>query len=295
MICLYDGNFKPLVIVWRPFRDVFRLFHQNWKVRTSLIDAFSTFFLLSNMKFLSTSFDLLTPVKVYQLNSTGHLSHSWRLYYDATVPYFGHAHLPYAVLGLVVLTLFVLLPSVLLILYPFCWFQRFLNLFPFRWYILHTFMDTFLGCYKDGTEPGTHDCRWFASVYFLGRLLAVAIGSLTLSSMLFSFFPMILTLIAILYIAIEPFKLNVADRSSVNAICILLLAIWFVCICGYNISMFKKPGLVTLFLLVAVLIALAGLLYVSVLILKWLYKQRKFGMIFLNRLYARRHGYDIIN
>ena len=111
-------------------------------------------FLLSNMKFLSVSFNLLAPVKIFQLNSTGHLAHSWRLYYDATVPYFGETHLPYVLLAIAVLTFFVILPTLLLIVYPFHWFQKLINVFPFRWCILHTFMDIFQGCYKDGTGQG---------------------------------------------------------------------------------------------------------------------------------------------
>ncbi len=138
------------------------------------------FFCHNYVKFLSVSFDLLAPVVVYQLSSSGKLTNSWGFFYDATVPYFGERNLPYAIPAIGVLTLFVILPTLLLILYPFRCFQKYLNLLPFRWYILHTFMDTFHGCYKDGTEPGTHDCRWFVSVPFLVRFTAMAIGLLTL-------------------------------------------------------------------------------------------------------------------
>ena len=137
----------------------------------------------------------------YELDSTGHLTHSWRLYYDADIPYFGEAHLPYALLGLLIVALLIILPLLLLILYPFRWFQKFLNLFPFRWYILHTFMDTFQGCYKDGTEPGTRDCRWFASIYFVLRFLLLMIGVSTLNPMFSLFAAMLLALAAILFIS----------------------------------------------------------------------------------------------
>ena len=86
--------------------------------------------------------DLLVPVTVYELNSTGHLSYSWRLYYNATIPYFGHQHLPYAILATGMLFLFVLFPVLLLTLYPFRWFQKLLNLFPIRWYVLYTLLWT---------------------------------------------------------------------------------------------------------------------------------------------------------
>ena len=38
LIHLYDRNFRPLVIIWKPFRAIF---HENWDIRTSLIDAFA--------------------------------------------------------------------------------------------------------------------------------------------------------------------------------------------------------------------------------------------------------------
>ena len=116
---------------------------------------------------------------MYQLNSSGHLSYTWRVFNDATMPYFGHQHLPYAILAIVVLVLFGLFPTVLLAVYPFRWFQKLLNLFPIRWYMLHT---SFQGAYTDGTEPGTHDCRWFASLGFIARYLMMLIGVSTFNS-----------------------------------------------------------------------------------------------------------------
>ena len=169
MIHLYDRNFRPLVMLWRPFGRIFSLFRDKWDIRSSVIDSFATFFLLSNVKFLSVAYDLLRSVWVNQLSFSGNFTHPLRMYYDATIPYFGSTHLPYAILAIAVLVVFVLLPVLILILYPFRWFQKILNVLPVRWHVLHTFMDSFQGCYKDGTEPGTRDCRWFASVFFIVR------------------------------------------------------------------------------------------------------------------------------
>ena len=110
LIKFHDRNTRLLVYFWKPFKAIFGVFGRNLNMRTSLIDAFATFFFLSNSKILSASFDLLTPMKIHQINSTGHMTHSWRLYYDATVPYFGEAHLPYAILAVAFCALFVLLP-----------------------------------------------------------------------------------------------------------------------------------------------------------------------------------------
>ena len=76
LIELHDRNFRPIVIIGWPLRRFFGLFQENWGVRSSLIDAFVTTFLLTNVKFQSVSFDLLTPVKVYHLNTTGNWTYS---------------------------------------------------------------------------------------------------------------------------------------------------------------------------------------------------------------------------
>ena len=203
LIHLHDRNFRPLLIIWKPFRAIFR---NNWDARTSLIDAFATFLVLSNVKLVSASCDLLAPVKVYQLNSTGNLSYSWRVFYNASLPYFGEEHLPYAVLAITVLILFLLLPILLFILYPFLWFQKFLNLFPVCWYILHTFMDSFQGCYKNGTRPGTRDCRWFASAAFIIRFLMFLIGIFTFNAMFYPLVSLLGCFYIIFFLTLEPFK-----------------------------------------------------------------------------------------
>ena len=158
LIKLYDRNFIPLVTVWRPFATFVSLFRRNWDIKTSLVDAFITFLYLSSIKFMSVSYDLLAPVQVKQLDSVGNVTESWHLYYDPTIPYFSKKHIPYAVLALSVLTLFVILPTLVLLLYPFACFHKVLNTLPIRQHMLHTFMDSFLSCYKDGTQPDTRDC-----------------------------------------------------------------------------------------------------------------------------------------
>ena len=82
LIVLYDKNYGLIRKMWEPFQQLFSLFKKNWNIRTSVIDAFSTFFLLSNIKFLTVSFDLLVPTKVYRLYPD-HYNYTWGLYYAA--------------------------------------------------------------------------------------------------------------------------------------------------------------------------------------------------------------------
>ncbi len=132
-----------------PFLILFTPFRKRWDIRTSVIDAFATFFLLSSVKFLSVSADLLVPTPVYEVYHN-HYNYTLGLYYAGDIEYFGPEHLPYGILSIVVLLVFIVLPILVLAVYPFRFFQRFLNMFPVNWYIFHTFMDLFQGCYKNG-------------------------------------------------------------------------------------------------------------------------------------------------
>ena len=104
LIELHAHNFRVIVWIWRPFHRCFARFRQQWNIRTSIVDAFATFLLLSNNKLLNVSFDLLTPTLVYNVNET---VVGIYLYYDASIEYFGtKKHLPYAILTVfVVITL----------------------------------------------------------------------------------------------------------------------------------------------------------------------------------------------
>ena len=284
LIRLYDRNFTPIVAIWKPFQAILSYTKRKIETRTTLIDPFCTFFLLSNVKLLSSCVDLLVPVTVYELNSTGHLTHSWRLYYNATIPYFGHQHLPYAILATGMLLLFVLLPVLLLTLYPFRWFQRFLNLFPIRWYILHTFMDSFQGCYKDGTEPGTHDYRWCASILFSLRYLAI----LTIGSVYVPIAIMVLVIVAMLFITLQPFKTNKKKLTHLHVTFILLLALGHTC----GIGTFTKHSAGAYAILVTTTVL--PLLYISAIIVHWGYTNCTFGVGVIWRLRAKRNGYETL-
>ena len=293
LIHLYDCNFKPIVVIWRPFQAVFGFFQGKIETRTSLIDAFCTFFFLTNIKLLSASIDILIPVHVYQLNSSGHLSYTWRVFNDATMPYFGHQHLPYAILAIVALVLFALFPTVLLVVYPFRWFQKLLNLFPIRWYTLHTFVDSFQGAYTNGTEPGTRDCRWFASLIFIARYAMMLIGVLTFSSCYFPLATMVLTIVAILLVEFQPFKQSMSHLTHIIVMFTSFLALSHVAALGYSLAgenlSHRMPFTGVLFISVSF-----PLLYVSGLIIHWLCSNRAFGVNIVRRLQARRHGYETL-
>ena len=74
-------------------------------------------------------------------------------------------------------------------------------------YTLHIFVDAFQGHYKDGTEPGTHDCRWFAGIYILGRILILyVIFGVTKNAVCYTFVGFSFMAIGMLIILLKPFK-----------------------------------------------------------------------------------------
>ena len=234
------------------------------------------------------AFDLLAPVTVYTLNnSISIVTKEPHLYYDATVRHFSLHHLPYAILGILVLLIFVVLPLLLLLVYPFCWFQRFLNLFPVRWHILHTFVDAFQGCYKDGTEPGTRDCRWFASAFLIIRLVLFLIGGL-FDAVAFPLVVIMLVLFTILLISIQPFKEKVRHYNKINICFLLLLTHWNML---FFINTSNDPHLKIPVIVIGTITTLLPILYILLIILHWIISHSRLGMALRRRIHFLRHGY----
>ena len=175
-IQLHARGCKPLVHLWRPFHKCCACISQRWSPSESLVHTFATFLLLSYSKILFVSFSLLTSGG-YTKNSSGDHVGLLITYYNATVPYFGTEHLPYALLAIFILAIFTVLPVLILLLYPTRVFQRCIGCCGTRWHALDAFVDAFQGYYKDGTN-GTPDWRYFSGLYLIFRILAI--GTYTL-------------------------------------------------------------------------------------------------------------------
>ena len=164
LVRLYDRNFRPLVLFWKPFGLLLSRFRKTFKVQHSLIHAFASFFLLSYYNFGIASYFLLSNVNICGINNTLIAVVS---YWDGTTSKFGDK---ISVLAVIMTTIFNLLPMVLMFVYPTRTFQKCLNCCGLRCLPLHIFMDAFQGCYKNGTE-GTRDYRYFAGIYLLFRFI----------------------------------------------------------------------------------------------------------------------------
>ena len=267
---LHDWGFRPIVWLWRPFHRCFVRFRRQWDIRTSLIDAFATFFLLSYVKLLSVSFDLLFPVSITDVN--GHTLSSMYLFLDATVEYFGKDHLPYGIVATVILVVFIICPVVLLCVYPCRCFQRCLNRCRFQCRVLHTFMDVFQGGYKDGTN-GTRDCRYFAAVYLMVRIATFVLFALTLSYSYFYLASSLFIVLAMSVAIVQPYKSN--TYNIVDSVLLLTPAFLYSSIMSFTvlhsqISLFNTNSVAIVFVCIALLVPL---LYITRTVLHWILKK----------------------
>ena len=291
LITLYDNNYRVVTIMWTPFRKLLSIFKRNWNVRTSLIDAFVTFFFLSNVKFLSVSCDLLQGIKIYKLYPD-HYNYTLGLFYAADVKYLSRdEHLPYAILAIISLFFFVFLPTLILTLYPFSLFQKFLNLFPFRWYILHTFVDSFCGCYKNGTQPGTRDYRWFASAFLilrLGHFIVYCLFDDVISPFIAA---LSLMLLASLVAAFQPFSSSLSHYNAINVVFLLFLAATLIAGSGAFLCLYMAPQYMFVFYILVSFLAAAPIMCVLAVSSYWSWK---FGVRIFSRIKARVRGYSHI-
>ena len=77
----------------------FSRFSKKLSIKTSLIQAFATFILLSYVKILNVSFDILTPGKRF-MNASGIEVGKQYWYYNGSLEYLGKDHIPYAILAI---------------------------------------------------------------------------------------------------------------------------------------------------------------------------------------------------
>ena len=286
LIEFHTYNFRFIVWIWRPIHKCFARFRQQWDIRTSTIDAFATFILLSNIKLLSVSFDLLTPTFVYNMNNT---VVGTFLYYDASVEYFGKKHLPYAVLAVFVVLIFILFPILLLLLYPMRCFQRSLDHCRVRWHALHIFIDAFQGCYKDGTN-GSLDCRYFAGLYLLMRLILFILFALTHSAYYYAVGILVLIGVAMLLAIFQPYKAEFSTYNAVDSVFILTLAMWYGTVLCLKIAAVKIRRLLKTSAIVSFLVATLPLLYFGVVILHWICTRRGVGQRLFQSIKGRIGG-----
>ena len=217
-VTLRDRGCKIIVQMWKPFHYLLARFQSRINLKTSLVDTFATLLLLSYVKIGYAAFYALAPTRLWSPDG----SYVWVVYIDPSLQYFGSFHAGYAIVALLLPFTVLLVPVIILFLYPCLCFQRCLNRLHLRSLTLHTFVDAFQGCYKDGTN-GTRDCRYFAALQLVLRLLSpLALFSTEelITSGILSFVALVLYIT--LFVITQPYKDAVYNRTDIPLLMVLL-------------------------------------------------------------------------
>ena len=213
LVKLHD-NFAIVVWLWRPFHKCLVLFRKQWNIRSYLINALTTFIVLSYVKILNVSFQFLTFSQAYNMTHVAVNKAYW--YYDGSVDLASKDYIPYLILAVLMLVIFNIVPLVLLFLYPFKCFQICLNKFTCTniQLTLQIFMDTFHGCYK-------HNMRHFAALYLAVRVLNLLFLSVFHYSLYFKMNQLIFVITLALVAKYQPNKCSRSNRVDV----VMLIAV----------------------------------------------------------------------
>ena len=226
LIKLYSKEYRVMMWIWKLIRWCIIKVNNTEDNKTSVINVFATFLILSYTKIMSVNFDLLAYTVT--IDSSGK-SIGRYLYYDASYIYFGKDHLPYGVIAIFLFVVMNFLPFIILLFYPMKWFQKCLNHLRLSKLALHIFVDSFSGHFKDGTEPGTRDCRYFAAFFLFIRIIIYAVYQASLTEICYGLFSLISTCITILLIIVQPYKrlyhnCNIATAIMFGILTMLILS-----------------------------------------------------------------------
>ena len=232
---LHGRNCKLLVVLWRPFHRCFVKLQRGWDKTSSVVDAFASFFLLSNSTLLYQVVTIYRCQILYTYSisneSDGHMIPGYK-HVLMFLPHIGCGHRPYPILifSTLLLLIFGIIPILLLVLYPFKSFRMCLSKCKMDTLFITIFVEKFHGYYRDGLNGG-RDMRSFSGLYYLMMILlssysAFEIKRLHISSPLY--YALIFLSFSLLMTIVRPYKhnyMNILDTlllAYATVICMLL-------------------------------------------------------------------------
>ena len=273
---LHSRGFKVVLFMWSPFHRFLFYFRKQWDIKSSLVDVFATFLLLSYNRLLDLSFSLLMFTKGF--NSKGQLVDNY-LFYDSSIAYFGKEHRFYGFFAIFVLVFFNFFPFLLLLFYPMQCFQKCLNHLQLNSIALRMFVDSFAGCYKDGTEPNTRDCRYFAALFFLFRVLNYVVFMCTYSAFYFFIFLTVVAFFCAVLVYVQPYKEIFSHHNTTTIVMLILVIVMCCCLSCLSYVELYMPEALPFMVVVCILVTCLPQVYVSCLVLKWIYNRKPWSKI----------------
>ena len=217
---LHGRNFKPFIILWRPFHSCFVRLRKGCNTKTDIINVFASFLYLTYSKLTYQSVQILNSQYIFK-NGTPYTKVTLN---DPSIPYMKRQHLPFAIISMLIWIVFVIPPALILFLYPtkaFNWCLTKCRLNGRPGVALKIFTEKFYGCYKDHLDGGC-DMRKFSVVYFVLRpfmLVLHLLRQLHISHHTWFYAIVIFAGLSVFTAYIKPYK-----QSYMNFVDTLLLA-----------------------------------------------------------------------
>ena len=269
------------IVQWmlKPFLRCCSYFRKEWQIRQTLIETLATFIVLSYVKILSISFELLCPTNIFDMNGEKSISF---LYSSGSVEIFKGEHIPFAMLAIFMLIVFNIMPLVLLCLYPTNCIQKVMNSCNCRWQTLHIYMDIFLGCYR--AKPTL--CKYFSVLYLFLRVTNIIVLATTLNSFYYPLAAVFALVATALVTIVQPYESHLYNK--IDTILLLVLVYSFVSLAAY-----VQPSAMVFRTTLIIMICLAAMILLAYIISVVVYQvmPHKFKQQFtlkINRLYQSR-------
>ena len=164
LIALHTRNNRTVVLLWWPFQTLLK--KTNINIGTdAVIQAFATLIFISSLINNITIYALFESVNT--MLSTNFTLYKTVLYFDTSVEQFSSTHIYCLFTASVLWIFFIILPSILLLVYPtriYQYLSRFIS--TRKQLAIMTFAETLNNCFKDGLN-GTRDYRSFSGIMLI--------------------------------------------------------------------------------------------------------------------------------
>ena len=211
---LHGRNYRIIHIIWSPFRICVKKLKITSVTSDAVVHAFATFILLSASTLSFNVIFVFNNIPV--LRSTDGTIHKKVMYNDPTITSFSREHILYCALAVVVTTFLVLIPSLLLCVYPTRIYGCLSRVVSGRKRLAITaFAEALNNCFKDGLN-GTRDYRALAgfilAVIFVGGLIKKIVAITMVIDSAFASL-LVLTFFSFIISYVRPCKLTIANLS----------------------------------------------------------------------------------
>ena len=261
--CMFMRNRNFIGRISHSLRKLYRKAkpNKNVSLNESFFRGLVTFLVLSYSKFTLVTLTILTPA---YLSGPGGRNYAVVAKLDGTLEYFGHGHLPYAIPAILVLIFIVLLPLVILAMYP-----RMCNWLGIQVHKMMPFFDTLNGAFK-------LNCYYFALLYFIYRLILVAIFTFTPDVQLqYTLQQVFCVAILMIHVMKRPYKKNKHNIMDTALLALIPAVISISFLQLFNVSNYNSNNVSQFGMAIQIILLYLPLVYVASNTVYYLYKWKR--------------------